>query len=183
MSHPLFQSISEFTENYIKKGYIDKVITRYYPLKKLNPKQIQRYYLQYVKKWDKRYGGNVLDDAKEQSDDSKLSFFVRNRDDGCRLLKVLTSDEFSEWGKNNHGIGNILDAAHVFGKNAFPWMRYNIRNVVTLNRFSHSCLDKGKSPINGKTISKEQQKVWWIRIVGKDEWDYLEMQASNRNGN
>ena len=178
-----FKSFSEFKEDYDKKGFIDKVSSRYYPLKKLNPKQIQRYYLQYIKKWDKKYGGNILDDAKEQSEDSKLSAFVRERDDGCRLLKILTAEEFAEWEKNNNGLGNILDAAHVFGKNAFPWMRYNNRNVVTLNRFSHSCLDKGKSPVNGKSITHEEQKAWWIRIVGNDEWDYLKEQASKREGN
>jgi hypothetical protein len=178
-----FKSLIEFKNDYEKKGFIDKVSTRYYPLKKLNPKQIQRYYLQYIKKWDKKYGGNILDEEKEQSEDSKLSAFVRERDSGCRLLKILTADELAEWEKNNNGLGNILDAAHVFGKNAFPWMRYNDRNVVTLNRFSHSCLDKGKSPINGKAILDEQQKAWWIRIIGKEEWDYLKMHSSKREGN
>ena len=179
-----FKSYSEFKDDYEEQGFIDKVCTRYYPLKQLNPKQIQRYYLQYVKKWDKAYGGNVLQEAEEQSEDSKLSAFVRERDCGCRLLKVLTAEEFEEWEKNHNGLGNILDAAHVFGKGAFPWMRYMEKNVVTLNRFSHTCLDNGKSPINGKIISEEQRKEWWRRIVNNIVfWGHLNLLSNKHYGN
>jgi hypothetical protein len=175
-----FKSFSELKEDYEENGFIDKVSTRYYPLKQLHPKQIQRYYLQYIKKWDKAYGGGILDIAKEQSEDSKLSAFVRERDGGCRLLQVLSKEEIAEWEENQNGLGHILDAAHVFGKGAFPWMRFDKKNIVTLNRFSHTCLDTGASPLNGKTITDSQRKSWWQRIVGKD-YEYLEIQSRNRN--
>ena len=175
-----FKSFSEFKEDYENKGFIDKVSTRHYPLKELNPKQLQRYYLQYIKKWDKAYGGGILDEAKEQSEDSKLSEYVRERDGGCRIVKIFTQDELTEWNMNHNGLGRVLDAAHVFGKGAFPWMRLDKKNVVTLNRFSHACLDKGKSPVNGKIITEEQRIAWWRRIVGID-WDYLEMRSKERN--
>jgi hypothetical protein len=177
-----FKSFSEFKDDYEEDGFIDKVSTRHYPLKQLNPKQIQRYYLQYVKKWDKAYGGGILNDAKEQSEDSKLSALVRERDSGCRLLKILTLDERGEWEKNHNGLGGILDAAHVFGKAAFLWMRFDEKNVVTLNRFSHDCLDRGKSPINGKMLTDSQRITWWQRIVG-DDWEYLELQLRQRERN
>jgi hypothetical protein len=170
-----FKSFFEFKEDYEKFGFIDKISTRYYPLKQLNPKQIQRYYLQYVKKWDKTYGEGILENTggrNEQSEDSRLSAFVRERDGGCRLLKLLSTEERAEWQKNQNGLGGILDAAHVFGKGAFPWMRYDEKNIVTLNRFSHNCLDNGKSPVNGKQITDTQRNAWWRRIVGND-WEYL----------
>jgi hypothetical protein len=170
-----FKSYSEFKEYYEEDGFIDKVSTRYYPLKALNPKQIQRYYLQYVRKCDKAYGKN---DVKEQSEDSKLSAFVRERDEGCRLLKVLTAEEYAEWKKNNNGLGGILDAAHVFGKGAFPWMRYNKNNVVTLNRFSHVCLDMGKSPVNGQMASVNEIQQWWRRIIGDDVYNQLKEESN-----
>jgi len=170
-----FKSYSEFQEDYEEEGYIDKVNTRLYPLKKLNPKQIKRYYLQYVKKWYKAYGGEILK-QKERSADSVLSVLVRERDGGCRLLKVLTLDEKNEWKSNHNGLGLTLDAAHVFGKGAFPWMRYDERNVVSLNRFSHNCLDNGKSPVTGKPIKEFERNLWWQRIVG-DDWDYLKQRS------
>jgi hypothetical protein len=136
--------------------------------------------LNYVKKWDKAYGGGILDiNNKEKSKDSELSAYVRIRDGDCRLLKVLTKNEYAEWQSNNNGLGKILDAAHVFGKGSYPWMRYDEKNVITLNRYSHNCLDAGLSPINGKTIAKEQQETWWQRIVG-DDWDHLKQWSQNR---
>lgn len=174
-----FKSFEDFKADYEEYRYIDKISNRYYPQKSLNEKQLQRYYLQYVKKWNKAYGGEVLEDVRRQSDDSKLSAFVRERDGGCRLLKLLSVEEKVEWQRNQNGLGEILDAAHIFGKNAFPWMRFNERNVVVLNRFSHNCLDNGKSPITGKAITDDQRKAWWRRIAGGD-WKSLELLSMNR---
>jgi hypothetical protein len=172
-----FKSYEDFKDDYEEDHYIDKVSCRYYPQKPLNKKQIQRYYLQYVKKWERVYGGGVPEKVKVQSDDSKLSALVRERDGGCRLLKLLSPEEMSEWNKNQNGLGGILDVAHIFGKGAFPWMRFDNRNVIVLNRFSHGCLDNGKSPINGKIVTDEERKLWWQRIVG-DDWEYLNRKAS-----
>jgi hypothetical protein len=172
-----FKSYEDFEADYEEYNYIDKVSDRYYPQKSLNRKQLQRYYLQYVKKWKKAHGGGIQKDDKAQSDDSKLSAIVRERDGGCRLLKLLSLEEVSEWKRNQNGLGGILDVAHVFGKGAFPWMRYDDKNVVTLNRFSHNCLDAGKSPINGKQITDAQRNAWWQRIIGND-WGYLKRKAN-----
>jgi hypothetical protein len=167
-----FKSFSEFERDCLDSGFVDKVSSRYYPAKRLNHKQIQRYYLQYIKKWDKAFGDGVLDKSEEQSKDSILSAFVRERDGGCRLLKVLSGEERAEWESNHNGLGWMLDAAHIFGKAAFPWMRLDPKNVVVLNRFSHSCLDNCKSPIDGKAITDDRRKEWWKRIAGGD-WEYL----------
>ncbi|MDR2408520.1 MAG: hypothetical protein LBE13_10495 [Bacteroidales bacterium] len=167
-----FKNWGDFKSDYEEYHYIDKISNRYYPQKPLNEKQLKRYYLHYVKKWERAFGNKIFKDAKVQSEDSKLSAIVRERDGGCRLLKLLSSEEISEWKKNQNGLGGILDVAHIFGKGAFPWMRFDEKNVVTLNRFSHNCLDNGKSPIDGKTITDSQRKLWWRRIAG-DDWEYL----------
>jgi hypothetical protein len=176
-----FKNYEEFKDDYEEYHYIDKVSRRYYPQKPLNDKQIQRYYLQYAKKWEKAYG-KISENVKTQSEDSKLSAFVRERDGGCRLLKLLLPDEISEWNKNQNGLGGILDVAHVFSKGAFPWMRFDKKNVITLNRFSHGCLDNGKSPVNGKAITDEERKLWWQRIIG-DDWEYLNLRSRCRERN
>jgi len=174
------KSFSEFNKEYENRGFIDKISSRYYPLKRLNPKQVKRYYLQYVRKWEKAHGAGVPGTAVGQSEDSKLSAFVRERDGGCRVLKILSEEELEEWRTNHNALGNILDAAHIFGKGAYPWMRFDDKNVVTLNRFSHNCLDNGKSPINGKSITDSERAGWWRRIAGKD-WEYLKIRARERN--
>jgi hypothetical protein len=177
-----FKSYDDFKEDYEEYHYIDKVSNRYYPQKLLNKKQIQRYYSQYAKKWEKAYSGELTRHTKEQSADSKLSAFARERDGGCRLLKLLSVEENVEWQKNQNGFGGILDAAHVFGKSAFPWMRFDKKNVVVLNRFSHNCLDSGKSPISGKMITDSKRKEWWRKIAG-DDWEYLNVLSQQINGN
>jgi hypothetical protein len=177
-----FKSFWDFKTDYEKYHYIDKVSSRYFPKNPLNEKQLKRYYLQYSKKWERAYGSKIIEDVKTQSDDSKLSAFVRERDRGCRLLEVLSSEEMAEWQKNQNGLGGILDAAHVFGKNAFPWMRFDEKNVVTLNRFSHNCLDNGKSPIDGRTITDDQRRLWWQKIAG-DDWEYLNLLSRRWDGN
>jgi hypothetical protein len=177
-----FKSYEEFKSDYEEDRFIDKVSSRYYPHKPLNIKQLQRYYLQYSKKWRIAYEKEFWRDLKEPSEDSKLSAFARERDGGCRLLKLLTLEEFTEWQKNQNGLGGILDAAHIFGKNAFPWMRFDKKNVVTLNRFSHNCLDNGKSPINGKSIPYDLREAWWQRIAG-DDWEYLNLLSHRTDKN
>jgi hypothetical protein len=167
-----FKSYEDFKDDYEKYHYIDKVSNRYRPSKPLNDKQIQRYYSQYAKKWKKAYGDRSAGNIKSRPNDSRLSAFVRERDGGCRLLKLFSAEERAEWQKNHNGLGLILDAAHIFSKSAFPLMRFDEKNVVTLNRFSHNCLDTGKSPVNGKQITCDQKKAWWRRIAG-DDWEYL----------
>jgi hypothetical protein len=87
---------------------------------------------------------------------------------------VLAISERIIWNDHQNGMGSILDGAHVFGKSAYPWMRYEPKNVVTLNRFSHSCLDLSKSPVDGCPISVDEKIEWWQRSIGKEDWDYLE---------
>ena len=96
----------------------------------------------------------------------------------CRLNSTLTREELYLYGSSSDG---CFDVAHVFGKSAFPHMRYLEDNVVLLSREFHSRLDAGKNPLTGKTISKEEHEGWWIRIVGEDK--YKKLKEIARNGN
>jgi hypothetical protein len=173
-----FKSYEDFKDDYEEGHFIDKVSNRYYPQKPLNIKQIQRYYLQYVKKWEKANSKQEFK-STDKSDDLLLYENILERDKECRLLSILTTSERTVWNDNQNGMGGILDGAHVFGKGAYPWMRYEPKNVVILNRFSHSCLDSNKSPIDGHPISIIEKIKWWQRIIGKENWDYLEEISRN----
>jgi hypothetical protein len=174
-----FKSFEDFQSDYEEFHYIDKVSNRYYPPKPLNDKQIQRYYQQYTKKWNKAKPEMEIG-RREKSADLMLYEDVCKRVKTCRLLAVLTSSERAVWNEHQNGMGEILDGAHVFGKGAYPWMRYEPRNMILVNRFSHSCLDLGKSPIDGRSISVEEKTAWWQRIIGQEEWDFLEELSRNR---
>ncbi|MDR2407332.1 MAG: hypothetical protein LBE13_04365 [Bacteroidales bacterium] len=174
-----FKSYEDFKDDYEEHHYIDKVSNRYYPQKPLNTKQLQRYYLQYVRKWE-RANSKMESRPTNKSEDMVLYENILERDRGCRLLPVLTVSERAIWNDHQNGMGCILDGAHVFGKSAYPWMRYDSKNVVTLNRFSHSCLDLNKSPVDGHSISHNEKIIWWQRIIGKEDWNYLEELSRNR---
>lgn len=174
-----FKSFKEFEADYHEYNYIDKVSNRYYPLNSLNNKQIQRYYLQYVKKWNKA-NAKPETTPHEKSADLLMYEMVLARDKHCRLLAVLSPSERAVWNEHQNGMGDILDGAHVFGKGAYPWMRYESRNIILVNRFSHSCLDLGKSPVDGHSVSAEEKQAWWQRIIGQEEWNYLN--EFSRNG-
>jgi hypothetical protein len=174
-----FKSYEEFKDDYEEYHYIDKVSNRYYPQKPLNEKQLQSYYLQYAKKWDKANSRMEIR-TTDKSDDMLLYENILERDQGCRLLSVLTVSERIIWNDHQNGMGAILDGAHIFGKSAYPWMRYDPKNVITINRFSHSCLDLNKSPVDGHSISRNEKIEWWQRIIGKKNWEYLEELSRNR---
>lgn len=52
-------------------------------------------------------------------------------------------------------------------------MKYERKNVVSLNRWSHSNLDTMRDPIVGDPISKEEVEGWWRVIIGDDLYDEL----------
>jgi hypothetical protein len=174
-----FKSYEDFKDDYKDYHYINKVSNRYYPRKPLNEKQLQSYYLQYAKKWGKA-NSKVNSNSVNKSEDMLLYEKILERDKKCRLLSILTISERTIWNDHQNGLGSILDGAHVFGKGAYPWMRYELKNVVIINRFSHSCLDLNKSPVDGHSISTDEKIAWWKRIVG-DDYKYLELCSRKRN--
>lgn len=94
----------------------------------------------------------------------------------CRFWNCLTNDErsqFLERWKTALYICTNLDKAHIKGKGAHIQEKYNIENVVLLNRLTHNLLDQYKDPLTGKPITAEQRTAWFNRIVGK-KFEFIE---------
>ena len=164
----------EFVSYYQRTGILNMGTSVRRSSKPLNDRQLQRAYEQRLHKLEVQKEKLKARLNKPQSQDSILSDQVRLRDGNkCRLIKLLTDVEYQEWRANQGGQGATIDAAHIFGKGAYPWMRYVPENIVCLNRFSHNSLDTYRSPINGSVISKEEHTNWWIRIVGKEIYSKL----------
>lgn len=106
---------------------------------------------------------------------------VFNRDQGCCLMRCLNLSKKQELLSNSGGLHHIIDPAHVFGKGAFPFMKYDTDNVYSVNRYSHSMLDTGKHPLNGKPITKEETENWWKVIIGSDHYEELKQRSIRRN--
>ena len=130
------------------------------PKNKLNENQLLSAYARYERGMEK----------KSKSEDKKLKEIYKKidiRDENkCRLIHKLTAGELAIFKENAHGFDKIIDHAHIFGKGAYPHMKYLKENIVLLNRYSHTMLDSKRSPINGKSISNDKWVKWWIRIVG-----------------
>jgi hypothetical protein len=171
-------SFEEYYEKYRTTGFLLSGKRFKKPEKNLNDNQLKTQYKLHIRKLEKieqtiEYAKENLpsDITKDQIIQQECLKRDRNR---CRLMGILTYNEMRELVNNSIPLLlNKLDCAHVFGKNAYPKMRYVIDNVVLLNRVSHNWLDSGKSPINGKTITVEEKQVWWERIAGKKIYNRL----------
>ena len=106
--------------------------------------------------------------------DVKRRIFSRDKEK-CRLTDLLTIEEFHK-AKGSKGLiaGQVLDAAHVIRRSQSPKLKYCLRNVVLLRRSFHDRLDQYKDPVTGESISKEEADNWWLRIVGRETWDWLQ---------
>jgi hypothetical protein len=167
-------SFEEYCERYNSTGIL--LSGRYLkkPGKPLNENQLKTQYETHIRKLERIESGKIVSPG-DITKDQIIRQECRKRDKNqCRLMKILTCNEMRELINNSIPLLlHRLDCAHVFGKNAYPKMRYLIDNVVLLNRVSHSWLDVGKSPINGKSITIEEKRVWWERIVGKKVYNKL----------
>lgn len=113
-------------------------------------------------------------DENGETQDQKLRKELLKREKSCQLFRILTIDEKLKLKNNNIYVDyKNCDTAHVFNKSSYPWMRYELKNVVLLSRIFHNRLDENKNPITGKQMSREETNNWWIRIIGKETWDYL----------
>jgi len=92
---------------------------------------------------------------------------VSKRDKGCRLLRLLSPQEFLILKRNAGSRIGVLDHAHVLAVSNRLDLVYDPNNVVLLNRFSHMALDYMRSPITDEPITLEVRNQWWERIVGK----------------
>lgn len=160
-------TFQEFLKYYNKHGKCINQIQK--PRKPLNERQIKSRYDKYLKSEEKT---NNL--RKENLKWRRLVNEVRSRDrDSCRLWFVLNSEERRILIENAGHLLNILDPAHVFGKGSKPELKFEIDNIILLNRYSHTMLDENKNPITGDYISIEEKESWWKRILGKNFYNNL----------
>lgn len=162
--------------SYTKEDYIDfyNKYGRYpdnfgYRNQRLNEKQLNTKYEKYLKKQEKNNKSFEVDERWNQ-----IKALLPKQ---CALIAVLRKNnrfaEIDELYSNAKFLISTIDGAHVFSRQKAPWMKYDIDNVVPLNRYSHSMLDFMKDPIDGHTITKEEQTEWWKLILGDDRWNRL----------
>ncbi len=162
---------------------IDETMTRKNPHRLATLKTKFKTYLKKQKVLDAKSRTETGEPVLFKQDEKwiELREKVFKRDKGCLLLKSIHPTEAYLLRKYSGGLHHIIDPAHVFGKGAFPFMKYDLDNVISLNRFSHSMLDSGKHPLTGKMLHKEQQRSWWIRIIGINKYEELEERSKRRN--
>lgn len=159
-------SREEYKEFYRNRGrcYDSNVALKH----KLNETQLNSRYDKYVEKQKK-----LRDRNKFKLDEEWINLKSKLPQE-CALIKALRIAnriaEIHEIYENGKFLVKHLDGAHVISRQKAPFMKYDIDNVVMLNRYSHSMLDFLKSPIDGTPITKEEQDEWWKFILGEERW-------------
>ena len=159
--------------------------------KTLNDNQLKSKYATYVKSIERqelnRQKQFEKQKEKRQSDYENKTYIdekwevckkeVWERDKGkCQLLDITYPEELVRYdlkGLLNCKEFSQLDVAHVFGKGAYPKMKYITDNMILLSRVFHSRLDNYCDPFTGKPIDKDTHTLWWRDIVGDELYDKL----------
>lgn len=162
-------SRDEYKEFYRNKGRcVDSNTTR---KNKLNDRQLDSRYDKYVEKQKK-----LREKSKFKLDEEWIALKSQLVQE-CALIRALRNAgqilTIHEIYKNGKFLVKQLDGAHVISRQKAPFMKYDIDNVVMLNRYSHSQLDFMRSPIDGSPITKEEQEQWWKFILGEERWNRL----------
>lgn len=98
---------------------------------------------------------------------------IKERDKGqCRLSRILSLKDFLVLQKNAGPYIKTTDAAHIISVASNPKIMYESCNVVMLNRYSHTNLDSGRSPIDGHPITREEVEEWWVKILKGNKKQY-----------
>ncbi len=149
--------------------------------KRMNEKQLKRRYTQYCASEEKREerdaNTNPLQSKYEPDEkwiEVREAVFLRDSN-YCQLWRVLSIEEKKLF--NMTIDPTVVDPAHVFGKGAFPHLKYDMDNVYSLHRAFHGRLDTQKHPLTGQAITKEEKQVWWERIVSPSEYERLRKMA------
>lgn len=176
-------SFEEYEREFKATGRLYSGLAFKKPRRPPNGKQLLTAYNAHIRKMKKIELKEAREkNETEESPDQALRSRCLIRDRGyCQAISVFDYAEYARFREKANVLEIKLDAAHVFGKNAFPHMRYLEDNVVMLNRLSHNWLDAGKSPVDGKPITKEEKAAWWKRIIGAERYEALK--EISRGGN
>jgi hypothetical protein len=153
-------TFDEFKEFYESKGYLPNDIGR--RKNRLNEKQLKTRFEKYQKSIEKK---GYTKDIEWEELKSHLNL------NKCSLLKRLEEEgmleEIEELKNNADWLMRTIDPAHIFPKGGYPYLKYDLDNVVPLNRYSHSCLDTMRDPISGEPIEKYKQLEEKVREYGE----------------
>jgi len=173
-------SFEEFESFYIEKRYLPNDIGR--RENKLNERQLKSRFEKYLQSEEKkqlRFERLISKDNNREWEELKSNLDLTQ----CLLIEKLLENNYRsavvELKNNAAHLINVIDPAHVFGKGAHPHMKYDLDNVVPLNRFSHSMLDQNRDPISGEQISSEDKSGWWMFIVGNKTYQELLQRSLN----
>ena len=100
---------------------------------------------------------------------------VRERDKVDRIFKILSLKEAMILRKSAGPQLNILDSAHYIAVSENPSLIYDENNIILFNRFSHTNLDSFKDPVDGHSITREEVRMWWERLLKGNihQYEYL----------
>lgn len=156
----------EFKEFYEEKGYLPNDVGK--RKNRLNETQLKARFKKYEKTLErKEYTKDIQwEELKENLDFSECSLIKR-------LKEEQMYDEIYELKEKAGWLLKTIDPAHVFPKGGYPYLKYDLDNVVPLNRYSHSCLDTMRDPISGEPIDKEKHELFWMFIVGIERFTEL----------
>jgi len=175
----MIETFEDFCAFYRERGFLPNDVGR--RKNPLNEKQLRSRYEKYLKSEEKKR----LAQERYFSKDERWEDLKSNLDlSECSLLKRLEEFRELEYLEDLRlSAGHlffVIDPAHVFGKGAYPHMKYDLDNVVPLNRFSHSMLDQNRNPITGEPVDSEEVRKWWTFIIGPEK--YSELLYRSRNG-
>jgi hypothetical protein len=167
MYHNQLLSFDEFCKFYCKyKKFPDNSYVK--KNGKYNDSEFRTKYSRYLASTGKREKKKKEQIAKGRKrsriDEQWLKFcedFDKENRKECMFQKLLTDDALKELKKNAGWLIKEIDRAHVLPKSEYKNMKYDPRNVVFLNRYSHNNLDNYKDPVTGKSITvEEHDKIW-----------------------
>lgn len=158
----------EYTSYYYDNGSRRLYDDQYDRSNILTEKQILSHYKKYVERLFKKT--EIVRD--EEWDRMKAS--LPNRCEFMDRLIATGNGEYIELIESlSNGLCKTIDMAHIFSRGGYPHMKYDIDNVVSINRYSHNNLDSMRDPISGDSIDKSVVEGWWRFIVGDERFDRL----------
>lgn len=171
-------TLDEFLAFYKKNGYCLGAFSR--EKKSWNDRELKAKYEKYIRSMEK------AEDRQAQKKEMERPIPDPPGPMRCALIAKLQSDpDMRDAEYQLSAAGSFLlhqiDRAHVFGRGSNPHMKYDVDNVVWLNRWSHNNLDQSKDPITGKTISAEKVEQWWRYIVGDERYDRLDRKSRRKD--
>lgn len=159
----------EYIQFYLTNGKCIDQIQK--PKNKLNEKQLDSKYANYIKKEERKINhkeSKVIKGTYKDTQWEETVAEVKKRDNNiCQLLDKLPKAETLVLKANSNGLHNIIDPAHILNKAVYVEVYYDPDAIVLLNRYSHSMLDQSKNPITGEDITQRQIWFWWKFIYGE----------------